>query len=108
MKRPNKYGNVRTRIDGRTFDSQKEARRYMELKLRQRAGEIGPIKCQPKYPLLGKSGFKVCEYWADFEYVENGTTVTEDVKSAITKKNPVYRLKKKFFEMEYGRPIREV
>lgn len=106
--RRNKYGNVKTAFGGKTFDSKKEAHRYAELLFLQNAGKISALQTQPRYPLLSKSGFKIADYVADFEYVESGRTVTEDVKSPITRKNPVYRMKKKFFEAEYGRPIREI
>ena len=40
--KPSKYRNVKTVVDNLTFDSQKEANRYVELKLLQAAGEIHP------------------------------------------------------------------
>jgi len=96
----NKFGNRHVRLDGIRFDSAKEARRYQELKLLERAGEIQNLKLQPRFILQesfkrdGKTHRKI-EYVADFRYIENGEEIVEDVKSAITKKHPVYALKKK-------------
>lgn len=89
-----KYGAIRTEVDGIKFASKKEARRYSELRLLERAGEIRFLRTQPKFPLVvGET--KVAEYWADFAYIRNADDVQiiEDVKSPITRKNPVYRLK---------------
>ena len=47
-----KYHAKRTRLDGLTFDSQKEARRYAELKLLERAGQIHSLRRQVKYELI--------------------------------------------------------
>jgi len=97
----NKYRNQKTISDGIVFDSKKEAIRYAELKLLEKAKEISDLELQPRFTLLpsykrdGKTIRKI-EYVADFRYREpDGTVVIEDVKSAITKKNPVYMLKKK-------------
>jgi hypothetical protein len=40
--------------------------------------------------------------------MKNGSEVVEDVKSAITAKNPVYRLKKKLVEAIHNVKINEV
>jgi hypothetical protein len=103
-----KYRNVKVAVDGITFHSRKEANRYLELKLLVRAGEITDLELQKKYPMM-VNGVKVCEYWSDFAYKDRtGQDVTEDVKSPITRKEPVYRLKNKLFKACYGREIREV
>lgn len=102
----NKYGNKKTVIDGITFDSAKEARRYSELKLMQRAGAISDLKIQPRFELIpsfkknGKA-FRKTEYVADFSYMENGIEIVEDVKSEITRKDPTYRLKRKLLHFRY-------
>ena len=96
----NKYGNKKTVVDGITFDSRKEANRYAELKILERGGVITDLELQPRFELLsgfrrnGKTYRKI-EYVADFSYNESGRTVVEDVKSVITRKNPVYVIKKK-------------
>lgn len=89
-----KYRNKKTCIDGFTFDSRKEARRYTELKSLQMAGEISMLELQVRFP-LEVNGQKICDYVADFVYMENGMQVVEDVKSEATSKLPIYRIKKK-------------
>ena len=105
--RQNKYRNQKTITDGKVFDSRKEAMRYHELKLLEKAGEIKDLELQPRFTLLpsfrrdGKTIRKI-EYVADFQYKEaDGTKIVEDVKSEITRKNPVYRLKKKLLLYKY-------
>lgn len=112
---PLKYRNVKTVVDGITFDSKKEANRWCELKLLEKAGEISGLKLQPEFPIT-INGQKVCKYIADFEYVDSELdlspvalrTVIEDVKSPATRKNSTYRLKKKLVEAVYGIEITEV
>lgn len=113
-----KYGAVRTTIDGVTFASKAEARRYCELRLLEKAGEIRGLKVQPKYPLVfmpgaGRRSVNVGTYIADFWYLaldaqtRTEAPVIEDVKSKPTK-TPIYRLKKKMVEAIYGITITEV
>lgn len=103
-----KYRNVPTVVDGINFSSKAEARRYGELLLLQKAGEIAALELQPKF-VLTVNGVKVCKYFGDFAYVAvNGARVVEDVKSAATRTNPVYRLKKKLLKACEGIDIREV
>lgn len=95
-----KYGNAKTIVDGMTFDSKKEAQRYAELRLEQKAGSISELACQPRYPChVGAS--LVCTYIADFSYVRDGCLVVEDVKSTATARNAVYRLKRRLFHACY-------
>ncbi len=102
----NKFGNRHVTVDGIRFDSIKEARRYHELKLLEYAGQIQNLKVQPRFVLQenfkrdGQTHRKI-EYVADFRYWENGKDIVEDVKSAITKKHPVYALKKKLLLKKY-------
>ena len=107
--RPSKFGNVKTLVDGITFSSKKEARRFSELKLLERVGEIANLECQPAFP-LDVNGVPVCRYVGDFRYVETktGKTIVEDVKSEITRKHPVYRLKVKLLKAVRGIDVVEV
>ena len=107
----NKYNATKTTIDGITFDSQREANRYCELKLLERAKEINGLQRQvsftliPPYTINGRKVRKM-EYIADFTYFEkDGRFVVEDVKGFRT---DVYKLKKKLFEYKYVLEIREV
>ncbi len=116
VKARSKYGAVPTMVDGIRFDSAAEARRYGELKVRERVGEIVGLRCQPQFKLFalkvsrdtsGYLGAYVGDYVADFEYVEvaSKAVVVEDVKGVRT---PLYRLKKKIAEACHGIQIIEV
>jgi hypothetical protein len=86
----NKYKAVRT--DG--FASKKEAARYQELLLLERAGKITNLTTQVKFS-LDIEGVHICNYFADACYDdEQGNVVVEDTKSPATR-TPVYQLKKK-------------
>jgi len=80
-----------THCDGHRFASKAEARRYSELKALERAGIISYLELQPRFPLI-VGGNVVCTYVGDFRYMENGKSVTEDVKGH---KTPEYILKRK-------------
>jgi hypothetical protein len=102
-----KYKNVKTFVDGISFDSRKEAVRYAHLKLLQKTHKISDLTLQPKFDIV-INGIKVCSYIADFSYIENGVAVVEDVKSEVTRKLPVYRLKRKLMRAVHGIEIREI
>ncbi len=112
MPRFHKYGAEAQVVDGHRFPSRREARRYGELKMMQRAGEITGLQLQPKYPLgddhnpiLIKSGGypngRRATYFADFKYTDTrtGSEVIEDVKGMDT---PVGRLKRAIVEAQYS------
>ena len=117
--RPNKFGAVPTTVDAIRFASKKESRRYLDLKLMEKAGLIRDLECQPKFPIhtLPQSCWgnaaavpvRVATYIADFSYydVESHRVVVEDVKSKATR-TAVYRLKKKLIEVEHDITITEV
>lgn len=102
-----KYRNRKVEYDGRRFDSALEARRYAQLRGYADLGQIRDLVLQVRYPLHCSTGAVVCHYVADFEYVDvaAATVVTEDAKGFET---DVYKLKKRWFEAEYGRPIKEI
>lgn len=99
-----KFRNVPVEIDGIRFASKAEGRRYSELKLLERAGEIRHLELQRRYQLTAFDGTKVAVYVADFDYTERrtGQHVTEDVKGIAT---PTFKLKAKLFEGQFGRKI---
>lgn len=103
LKNESKYHARRAQIDGVTFASQKEARRYQELRLLEKAGAIKGLQLQPTFPLVVQ-GSTVGSYRADFSYVEAGQFVVEDVKGV---KTPLYRWKAKHVRAQYGLVIRE-
>ncbi|MEQ5770026.1 DUF1064 domain-containing protein [Halomonas sp. H33-56] len=96
-----KYGNRRIQVDGRTFDSKKEARYYGELKVRQQAGEVVMFLWQVPFHLPGGT-----KYIADFVvFLATGEVEVVDVKGVRT---DVYRLKKRQVEALYPITIKEV
>lgn len=104
-----KYLNKKTKVDGITFDSKKEANRYLILKQMEKEGKINSLKRQVPFPLIRKSKYgREIRYIADFTYYLDGWLVVEDVKSPYTRKNPVYRLKKRLMAELYGIVINEV
>ena len=107
MYRP-KYKNKKTIVDGKVFDSQKEARRYKQLKILEKQGLILGLRLQVKYELIPKQkGERACNYIADFVYidVQNDEVVVEDVKGFRT---PDYKIKRKLMLYIYGLRITEV
>ena len=108
-----KFGNRKTVLDGITFDSAKEANRWAELKLLERAGKITELQRQPGFTLIpkqvrdGKLVERAVVYKADFAYhdEESGQDVVEDVKGLRTKE---YIIKRKLMLWEYGIRVVEV
>lgn len=100
-----KYRAEPTEVDGIPFASKMEARRYRELRLAERAGEICELQLQVRYPIT-VNGVRVCTYVADFVYTETrtGLFVVEDVKGFRTR---VFVLKKQLMQAVYGITIRE-
>ena len=124
----NKYGNRKIIKDGKAFDSVKEARRWCELCLLEKAGEITDLRRQVEFPLLptqreestevyqrgeskgkpkpGKVIEKPVVYVADFVYkTKEGETVVEDTKGFRTKD---YVLKRKMLLYFHKIKISEV
>lgn len=99
-----KYKNIPTIIDGVRFDSRKEAARWIELRLLEKARLISDLRRQVKFDLV-VNGAKICTYVADYVYTEEGQTVVEDAKSSATV-TPVFRLKAKLMAAIHGVKIR--
>lgn len=106
-----KYYSRKVTMNGVVYDSQKEANRWCELSLLQRAGKITNLQRQVKYELIpaqridGKVVERACTYVADFVYEENGNTVVEDTKGFKTKD---YIIKRKLMLYLKGIRIREI
>lgn len=117
-----KYSNRKTVVDGEVFDSKKEAQRYGELLLLQKAMAISDLQRQVKFVLIpaqreadtagprggikkGRTLEKECAYIADFVYYENGRMVVEDTKGFKTKE---YIIKRKLMLYVHGIQIREI
>ena len=120
-----KHGNRKTVVDGIEFDSAKEARRYCELKLMERAGQIEDLQLQKEFELIpaqyetferyGKKGQRLkdgkrcieksCVYKADFVYMQNGQQVVEDTKGYRDPASAAYAkfvIKRKLMLERYG------
>lgn len=102
-KKPPKYRNRQTVKGGRGFHSAKEANRWQELVLLEKAGQIRDLRMQVKYP-LEVNGVLICTYRADFVYVEAGKVVVEDVKGYRTRG---FVTKSKLMRALYGVEILE-
>ena len=109
-----KYGAKKVTFDGKTFDSQKEAQRYAELRLLERGKVIEDLRLQVKFDLIpaqkgadGKVIERAVTYVADFTYVDKrtGEFIVEDTKGMKTKE---YILKRKMMLYFHGIRIREV
>ena len=107
-----KYKNIRQRYDGKVFDSKKESRRYAELKLLERTGEIKNLRTQVPFQLLksqhegGKCIERGVKYIADFVYEHGDRTVVEDTKSPATRTKD-YIIKRKLMLERHGIRIKE-
>ena len=123
----NKYGSKKAEVNGIVFDSKKEAKRYQELLLLEKAGAIQNLQRQVKYVLIpaqreftneiytkgrkkghfkqGKLLERECSYIADFVYIENGKIVCEDTKGFRTKD---YIIKRKLMLKVHGIRITEI
>jgi hypothetical protein len=116
-----KYYNRKVKRDGMVFDSKREANRWTELKLLEKAGKISNLQRQVKFVLIPtqysdweytKSGKKKviereASYIADFVYRDNelGVDVVEDTKGMRTE---AYILKRKLMLRVHGIQIMEV
>ena len=104
-KKKRKYNNNKPIVDNVKFDSNKEARYYNELKIRQQAGEIEDFQLQPEFVLQegfrDKTGKKhrAIKYRADFKikHIDDSEEII-DVKGYKTN---VYRIKKKLLLYKY-------
>lgn len=131
-----KLGNKKCVLDGIEFDSRREAGRYRELKMLERAGKITDLCLQVRYELIpaafeevptgevykrgehkGEPKCKrVCvehgvDYIADFVYVEDGNTVVEDAKGYRDPESATYKvfvLKRKLMLYLHGIRVKEV
>lgn len=125
----NKYHAKKVVVDGRSFDSKKEANRYKVLSALQANGEIQNLQCQVKYELVPaqyeesvvytpkqnkpKNARKVIErkveYVADFVYEQDGKTVVEDVKGfRNSAAYSIFVIKRKLMLQVHGIKVREI
>lgn len=108
-----KFGNRKTVVDGMSFDSEREAVRYCELKVLEKAGEITSLERQVKFVLASsvkysnaKRATPELRYFADFAYRDkDGNYIVEDAKGF---KTDVYKIKRHLMLAVHGIEIREV
>ena len=126
-----KMGNTKLTVGGEIFDSKREYRRWCELKIMEKAGKIQDLQRQvvyeliPRqsemYPRYGKNGKRLKDgervlelpvrYIADFQYVQDGKTIVEDVKGYRNPNSAVYAkfvIKRKLMRWLHGIEVREV
>lgn len=118
-----KYHNKKITFQGETFDSKKEFKRFLDLRILEKNGDISHLRRQVKYELIsakyeectigkrgavkhGKCIASACCYYADFVYVDNatGNVIVEDCKGVRT---AAYNIKKKLMLDKYGIEIKE-
>lgn len=112
FRKQSKYKNEPIEIDGHKFPSKKEARRYNQLKILEKAGEIHSLQLQVAFELQPKfknqrtgETIRAIKYVADFVYTDSsGRIHIEDAKGF---KTDVYELKKKMM-LYHGYAIEEV
>lgn len=80
--KPSKYRAKRCDVDGETFDSKLEARRWVQLRTMERSGQIEALRRQVRYPLM-VGAIKLGDYIADFAYLRDGVQVIEDAKGVL-------------------------
>lgn len=127
-KKGNKYNAKKVVVDGITFDSEKESKRYLFLKQAQADGLISGLELQPKFELIPpikeiyikhlKTKDKVCErtvqlpitYKGDFSYIKDGVRVIEDVKASphIASLDKAFLIKEKLFRYLFGFSIKRI
>lgn len=109
-----KYNAQPVIVDGIRFDSRGEAKRWVELQLLERAGEIRNLRRQVVFPLVidgepvlirseGFPGGRAAKITLDFGYIENEAEVTEDFKGFFT---PEAKLRIAVFEAIYKTRVR--
>ncbi len=106
MRDGSKFGNVPDRVNGRLFASKREARRYKELLLLERANVIRDLETQPVFD-LDVNGVHICKYIGDFRYydTERNALVVEDSKGIRTE---IYKLKRRLMKAIHSIEVEEV
>jgi len=109
-KRRNKYGNIHTKVDGKTFDSLAEANYYAYvMRPLAESGEIVDLIVHPKFvlqkPFTDSAGvsWPAVTYESDFQYERDGRLIVVDVKGVKTAKFKIQELlfRKKFPRIEF-------
>lgn len=110
-KRPTKYKNKKTVVDGITFDSMREARHWCKLKLMENAGEISGLRRQVSFEIIPPCTLDgrrrpSTKYIADFVYTnKDGKEIVADAKGH---KTDVYEIKRKLMKSVHGIEVLEL
>jgi len=105
-----KYGNTPVTIDGMRFRSKREAARFQELRLLERAGEIAGLAREVPFILAPRAQINgrwrpALTYIADSVYsTKDGRMVVEDCKGVRTEG---YRIKRHLMKSVHGIDILE-
>ncbi len=109
MKR-SKYNAQPQVVDGVKFDSGREAKRWQELKLLERAGRISKLERQvtyilaPSVKILGeKRARPALRLKIDFRYVEDGQTIADDAKGYS---DTAFRIRQHLMKSVHGIDVR--
>lgn len=107
-----KFNNKKTMVDGVKFDSNKEARVWLQLQAEEAKGTITDLKRQVKFNFTAPSGElirydskRAMSYVADFTFIKGGEFVVMDAKGF---KTPEYKIKKSLMKYLNGIIITEV
>jgi hypothetical protein len=108
----NKYGAIKTVVDGITFDSMGESERYKDLKHLEKAELIKDLKLQVPFELVPAVKINgrtkpAMKYIADFVYfdVRKNSEVVEDFKGGVL--TPEYRIKRHLMKWRHNIDILE-
>lgn len=101
----------RTKIDGITFDSKGEAKRWLQLRNEEKLGLISNLRRQVTYVLATSvyiNGRKKppLRYIADFVYTRLGIEIIEDYKGGSPLRE-VYKVKRHLMKAVHGIDIFE-
>lgn len=109
-RRGNKFGARKTVVDGIKFDSGREAKRWAELQILQRAGRISKLERQVTYilaPSVKIAGEKrarpALRLKADFRYIEDGQTIVDDAKGYS---DTAFRIRQHLMKSVHGIDVR--
>lgn len=97
----NKYHNIKTVVDGITFDSKREAFYYRLFKKQEELGHIKDLKLQVPFKFI-LNGKKIFTYKADFTYINSNCDNYLQVVDVKGVQTPVFKLKKKLIEAQHG------
>lgn len=114
--KPSKYHNIKVQVDGHTFDSKREAAYWVQLRMREKAGEIQWLRRQVPIPLYapdmsngsdGAMRVQICTYVCDFDWYDrtDGKRHIADAKGVRTQ---LYALKARWLFLQEGITIEEV